>query len=717
MNVEHIDILDTNIEAFLYTVNGEYLTNFQEDVRARRLELESKPQLNGLEQVELLYLVKACAFDYEGLEQAIQVMRNENLFYDYHHYQPAVELLLSWVDLLSLQGFVGQFDGFSLSPRSLFNLQSSGDMGNHELCHRIANPFHPYFENVLLPLIQKNEYRVVGINVTYMAQLPFALSLGRLIRNHFPNIVILFGGTEVSDVWKYLLDKSKFFCVFDAADACVIGEGEQAFTQLLKLVENNQPFRTIANVLFNPKHELTAELPVIQYEDIAKLPTPDYSQLDWSLYLSPEPFVYYSPSRGCYWNKCTFCDYGLNGDSPTSPWRTNQVDKVVDDLSILSKKYKFIYFSVDVLSPATLLHLAEEIVKRKIDIRWGAEIRLEKYWSKERCDLLKASGCTAISVGFESGNQRILDLINKGTQVHRVKETVHSFYNSGIGVQIMGFTHFPSERYEEAMDSINFLMESRDYWTFGGLGTFALTPGAIVAKQPSDFGITNVRPYDGDDIIRNLHFEDSVQDRSPETEHILSKKKQALNPTGFDRPWVGGTDSAHSFFYHDRFGTQVRAILEPQKPELDTIVITNGNVVDDIGKFPIEELLSTRYISDLHAAYRKEQLIGLSHAQLVDILTSKVLPSKQGSEAVKQYFIRQDNTIHRLTPHVIELLEWFQNANSLRAYFEDQKTPEADRHLFERLLHVCILKNYIRFVPSPHHVDAVANHASSYKQH
>ena len=57
----------------------------------------------------------------------------------------------------------------------------------------------------------------------------------------------------------------------------------------------------------------------------------------------------------------------------------------------------------------------------------------------------------------------------------------------------MGFTGFPTESYEEALDSIHVLEELRGHWTFGGLGTFELTPGAIAAQNPSHFGISELK--------------------------------------------------------------------------------------------------------------------------------------------------------------------------------------------------------------------------------
>ena len=73
------------------------------------------------------------------------------------------------------------------------------------------------------------------------------------------------------------------------------------------------------------------------------------------------------------------------------------------------------------------------------------------------------------------------------------EKVITGFSHAGIGVQIMGFTGFPSETYAEAMDSIEFLNRMRAHWVFGGLGEFQLTAGSMIAKEPERFGITHLR--------------------------------------------------------------------------------------------------------------------------------------------------------------------------------------------------------------------------------
>jgi hypothetical protein len=95
------------------------------------------------------------------------------------------------------------------------------------------------------------------------------------------------------------------------------------------------------------------------------------------------------------------------------------------------------------------------------------------------------------------------------------------------------------------MDSINFLSENRQYWTFGGLGDFVLTRGAIVAKKPQDFGIKEVRPYQGEDIAWRLFYIETAGGHGDSKSQLtLSKAKRSIRKNHFERPWIGGIDTA-----------------------------------------------------------------------------------------------------------------------------------------------------------------------------
>ncbi|AIQ51408.1 B12-binding domain-containing radical SAM protein [Paenibacillus sp. FSL R7-0331] len=703
---EDIDIIDSNIDSWLYTVAPEQIGMTMQSVKERSVQLQTREQLTPIEQMELHYALKVQGMNFaEALPAALHTFRDEAAFFDYRLYTSAVETVMLWMDALSLKGFPGQFRGFSLATSGFYNIFSSLDMRDPEITGMISRPFADYYSKELIPGMITGGYSLVGISITYVAQIPFALSMARLIRTSCPEIRIIFGGTAVSDYWKYILDKKDFFAVFDPADACIIGEGESAFVSILQALEHGTPIPASANIALHPRHQAAHDPAAlrIKYEDICSFPVPEYSKLPWEKYLSPFPFIYYSPSRGCYWNRCTFCDYGLNTDSPTSPWRQYPLDKIIEDLRTLAVTFKYIYFSVDVLSPALLLKLAAAILEEGLDIRWGAEIRLEEYWTPERCELLHQSGCTAISVGFESGNQRILNLINKGTRVDRLQETIQMFSEAGIGVQIMGFTGFPTETVEDALGSVEFLEKNTMYWTFGGLGQFVLTKGAIIAKEPERFNIHGVRPFEGEDVAWRLHYsepEDLLADSSRCGPKELTEAKASLRGSLLDRPWVGGVDTAHSMFYHERFGNHILSIIggaNHTPANGDTVMELNGHLLEGHYYLPVHKLFSKKDLD--HILDTSEREGKAVTAQNISELLQWWKPDVPGyaEPQEQQLFVRRDGTLFPFPAPMIVFLRKFEHGLSLTELLQHSSQQEFHTKLWQH----CISNRFLRLKQPP----------------
>lgn len=317
-----VDVRDTNIEALNYCARPEAIRPLIRRWAQRRHQLATQRSLSKLEQIEYSYLVRAEALEPQAPSRAIAAFKNPETFYDYAQYREAARQIELWMNSLSCSAFPGQFIGTSLTwAGGLFNTSSEADLTNKGLLDRIVGPFREYFHDLFFPDLRHRQYDLVGISVTYTSQLPYTLWLLRELRRILPDVYLVCGGAEVSDVWKYVINRDSFARIFQEADACVIGEGETAFARILEALSRRERPAQIQNVVCRDRHNGTyAPPPSIAYEALDSLPTPDYELMSSDSYFSPHLFYYYSPTRGCYWNKCTFCDYGLNFGTPTSPW-------------------------------------------------------------------------------------------------------------------------------------------------------------------------------------------------------------------------------------------------------------------------------------------------------------------------------------------------------------------------------------------------------------
>lgn len=562
--------IDANIESLNYLAKVDQVKDLLDLCETIRIDIENKPRPTRGEELLYRYALKAVGLQPDSILKAITVMKDANHFFNYETYRQASLILNRWIDVLSVKGFPGQYDGFYIDTSNVFNISSISDLTNINIINRLVNPFIEYFNDSFLEKIKERNWNFIALSVNYVSQLPFALWLCRYIRSIVPNSIISVGGTEISDIVKNLQDKDLLWALFPHCDLIMVGEGETSLVNILRSIQQNKSLPKYQPGVLIRNETITPDRLSVTYEDVSSLPMPKYDVWLWDQYWSPEPVVLYSPTRGCYWNKCTFCDYGLNTSSPTSPSRERPVEIVVKELKEISRFARIVYFAVDAMSPSYLRRLARAIFCGNIHIQWSAELRLENSFTEEVADELRRSGCVCVSFGYESGSQRILDLINKGVAINKVPRILEQLSNANIGVQMMGFTGFPGETQEESMATYQFLKDNRENWTLAGIGDFSLTPGSIIAKQYNSFGISKISFNQEDDIIRWLSWshDDSHVPHCIDAE-IQNKMLQMANSLKLivsDRPFVGGIDSGHSILYFSKFG---RKLLPTAKLETE----------------------------------------------------------------------------------------------------------------------------------------------------
>jgi hypothetical protein len=567
---------------------------------------------------------------------AISILKNPVEFFDYGVYRQAVMVLKRWMDVLSIWGYPGQFDGFSLTMEGVVNFANVGDLKNGTTLSRLINPFEPYLNGPFSDELRREQWDLIGLSVNYISQLPFALHMSSRIRLLCPEAKICLGGTEITEVVKCA--PGSVWTLFDTCDALVVGEGETALLEILDSVRRGHDLPGgRPGILLNG--EPIVKQPSIRYEDLSNLPAPKYEFWNWGEYWSPEPVVLYSPTRGCYWNKCTFCDYGLNTDMPTSPSREKPISAAVEELREIGKIAKTIYFAVDAISPRYLRRLSEALVRERLNLRWSAEIRLEKSLTNGLAAVCRAAGCVALSFGYESGSQRVLDQLNKGVRLEEAASALAELAGAGIGAQMMGFIGFPGETDVEAAETFAFLQRHRNEWALAAIGDFVLTPGSIVAKRFASFGIQKLVACDRDDIARVLAWIDAKGEVHIPGDARTSDIERMAESVRFlpdDRPFVGGIDSSHTILYFAHngrslvpslFPTQIRAGLLVQPTVYST-------------PLPVDEFISRFDVQTLCRQYRR-RLMAPTAADLIrwldEIDTTRAIPRVQKASTLDIY--------------------------------------------------------------------------------
>jgi hypothetical protein len=554
-----VHLRDINAEFVNWCLAPENIARFYGEMDARLSRFQSHPSLTYLQQLEYVELWAHRRDQIPSLLNVRDELRSLNTFLDYPRYVANVKVLNQYFCSLGALSFPASISNFQHSSKANFQVYNLRDLFDRRLNDRACYCFATYFAEQLQddPLFEATE--CFGISVVYDHQLRHALWMAQALRDRWPDKLIFLGGTSISQCYKYLKNKQDLRLFFTACDALIVGEGETALCEIAASEGRPSRIADAPNTITFDASTNALKIPAkIHYENVAALGMPLFEH-QWDLYLSPARGINYAPTRGCYWNRCTFCDYGLNTDSPTSPWRERKIDQVIADLKVAveQQKVKYIYFAVDVMAPGYLERLSDAILASGLDIRWSAELRMEKIFSPERCEKMALSGCVCASFGMESGNQRILDLIDKGTKVSYMADTMKNFSNAGIAVQLMTFTDLPTETAEEKQATYDFIQINKDYWSTGGMGKFLLTGGAIIARKPDQFGI-RLLETEHNDIARALDYRLEEYDKrasvSADESDASFGNRGSLFPDVLERPWAGGTDTLHSMLYYDTYG-------------------------------------------------------------------------------------------------------------------------------------------------------------------
>lgn len=189
-------------------------------------------------------------------------------------------------------------------------------------------------------------------------------------------------------------------------DTVIVGEGEVSF---LRVMEDLSAGRTPARIILGKK-----------IDDIDEIPFPDRDLYNMNRILNgpgifpyPSRYVGVMASRGCYYN-CAFCQ-PLEKMIFGRKVRTRSVENIILEVKDVIKKYgaNFIMFECDTLTTkkSWALELCREM--ENIPVAWGAQSRADTI-DNELAAAMHGAGCMVLFIGFESGSQRILNLLKKG---------------------------------------------------------------------------------------------------------------------------------------------------------------------------------------------------------------------------------------------------------------------------------------------------------------
>ena len=345
--------------------------------------------------------------------------------------------------------------------------------------------------DILSSLIKKEKndgasYLLAGFSIMLKEQIIPALSLARIVKELF-GCPVVFGGPGIDEGQNLLLGSK------GAVDYILFGEAEEGLAQLISYLKKDSKTELplINNLIWLDGTTAERNQPSF-IKDLTEIPPPDFSDFKLSEYFSPDIVLPVLSSRGCPWKRCAFCTHFKNY---SDQYRVKEAKAFVKELLHLKKTYncKLFSFNDELMMPKLLDKIASELINKKAGISYFALSKPGGDFTGRILENAAGSGCKAILWGVESGTQRLLDLMDKGTNVPEIEATLLASRGAGIKNYVYMMVGFPTQTEEEFKNDMEFLERNRAQIDSVLRGPFYFHPSSRIGREPEKFGITSFK--------------------------------------------------------------------------------------------------------------------------------------------------------------------------------------------------------------------------------
>jgi anaerobic magnesium-protoporphyrin IX monomethyl ester cyclase len=475
----------------------------------------------------------------DRIEPAKESLRGEG-FYDLESYKESLFLIDKWLEVLSTLYFPtrltvvdNQFGNYSIySSKDLMKI----------IRDEAQNPYIRLFQEHFVQSIVGDQPDLIGVSITATSQIIPGLTLCRLIKEAAPNIHLTIGGS----IFTRLVDNVRRCpSLFDLTDDIIVFEGETALLELVNQLDGKKDFSKVPNLIYRQNGKITINQPFYS-ENINQLPAPNYDGFPLGLYLSPEPVLPVQFSRGCYYKDCAFCALTLDHQN----FRQKEPGRTVEELAWLKQRYgaQRFFFTDECVALSPAKRLCQQIIDKKLDIKWTCEMRFEKHLTRELLSSMRDAGCLKIVFGLESFNQRVMDFMKKGIKQEWVRRIADDCIDLGIALHCYIIVGFPTEKEEEAKETMNFIVENERLHGLYGFSCqpclFDLEKEAPIMSDPGSYGIRRIMRPSAEDLSLGFFYEVSEGMTPDEAErlyqHVYEKVSEVVCELPFNYSMADG---------------------------------------------------------------------------------------------------------------------------------------------------------------------------------
>lgn len=335
------------------------------------------------------------------------------------------------------------------------------------------------FKDEILKMLKDEKPDFVGISSVYPLW-EKAKETAFRVKEVLPECFLAVGGQAPTHL------KEKCFEDCEVIDAVLLGEGEEIICRLASGLEKDMDYTRVWGTIVKKDGRLYDNGGHGIVKDLDSLPFPAYELIDIAKYrpsiglFKRLPIVATFTSRGCP-NQCIYCSK-IAGRTI----RCKSPERIGEELEYYVKAFgvKEVKFFDDLFTydKERAIRVCEEIRRRKLPIVWSASSRVDTI-DRELLLEMKRAGCWYIHYGIESGVQKNLDALRKGTTVEQIREVVRLTHSIGLHTFTSYILGIPGETVEEAEQTIKFACELNSLF--------------------SEF--FNCTPFPGTELYENVH--------------------------------------------------------------------------------------------------------------------------------------------------------------------------------------------------------------------
>lgn len=329
-------------------------------------------------------------------------------------------------------------------------------------------------------------YDCIGISVGDLSQLSAALTLARLLKTKC-RTRLFFGGNYLTQIFE---DLGNFPALFEQYCDCVLlGDSEKSVREYASYIENQRDLSEVSGILYKDENgTIKSTFHGVSSDCIDRSAFPDFGDYSFSRYFSPKPVFPIQLSKGCYWGKCSFCDYFYGHKE----WSSRCVEDAVDCLEHYINNYRASCFYIidEALPPEYYNALALEILRRQLRISFYSFARLESGFTDDVLQNIFRAGGKMLMWGYEAASPRVFTLMNKGIDPAQRLYTLSVSANAGIWNNGLLMIGFPTETEEEIAQTRDAVIANPHLFHSCTPANFNLLKNAAMMKDLDRLGIT-----------------------------------------------------------------------------------------------------------------------------------------------------------------------------------------------------------------------------------